>query len=65
MINKRPRNLRYFFNPDHHPDPTPEDEVRRIKRRMTELDKEKKRLYERLRWLKETRRERAKQSKQR
>ncbi|MDE6481620.1 MAG: hypothetical protein K2L25_02250 [Alphaproteobacteria bacterium] len=30
MINKnrRPRYIRYFYNPDRHPDPTPEDLAR-------------------------------------
>lgn len=53
MINRKPRNIRYFFNPDHHPDSGAyvPDEVTRIRWRLEEIKAEEKRLNERLQYL--------------
>ncbi len=53
MINRKPRNIRYFFNPDHHPDSGPyvPDEATRIRWRLEEIKAEEKRLNERLQYL--------------
>lgn len=53
MINRIPRNIRYFFNPDHHPDSGAyvPDEATRIRWRLEEIKAEEKRLNERLQYL--------------
>lgn len=53
MINRKPRNIRYFFNPDHHPDSGSyvPDEATRIRWRLEEIKAEEKRLNERLQYL--------------
>lgn len=53
MINRKPRNIRYFFNPDHHPDSGAyvPDEATRIRWRLEEIKAEEKRLNERLQYL--------------
>lgn len=53
MINIKPRNIRYFFNPDHHPDSGAyvPDEATRIRWRLEEIKAEEKRLNERLQYL--------------
>ena len=63
MINIKPRNIRYFFNPDHHPDSgvyVP-DEATRIRWRLEEIKAEEKRLNERLQYLKEIKNKKQKQ----
>ena len=63
MINRKPRNIRYFFNPDHHPDSgvyVP-DEATRIRWRLEEIKAEEKRLNERLQYLKEIKNKKQKQ----
>jgi hypothetical protein len=53
MINRKPHNIRYFFNPDHHPDSGAyvPDEATRIRWRLEEIKAEEKRLNERLQYL--------------
>ena len=52
MVNRKPRNIRYFFNPDHHPDSGAyPDEATRIRWRLEEIKAEEKRLNERLQYL--------------
>ncbi|MBO5662475.1 MAG: hypothetical protein J6S12_01270 [Alphaproteobacteria bacterium] len=53
MINRKPCNIRYFFNPDHHPDSGAyvPDEATRIRWRLEEIKAEEKRLNERLQYL--------------
>lgn len=52
MVNRIPRNIRYFFNPDHHPDSGAyPDEATRIRWRLEEIKAEEKRLNERLQYL--------------
>ena len=53
MINRKARNIRYFFNPDHHPDSGAyvPDEATRIRWRLEEIKAEEKRLNERLQYL--------------
>ena len=53
MINRKVRNIRYFFNPDHHPDSGAyvPDEATRIRWRLEEIKAEEKRLNERLQYL--------------
>lgn len=53
MINRQPCNIRYFFNPDHHPDSGAyvPDEATRIRWRLEEIKAEEKRLNERLQYL--------------
>lgn len=53
MVNRIPRNIRYFFNPDHHPDSGAyvPDEATRIRWRLEEIKAEEKRLKERLQYL--------------
>lgn len=63
MINRKPRNIRYFFNPDHHPDSgvyVP-DEATRIRWRLEEIKAEEKRLKERMQYLKEIKNKKQKQ----
>ena len=52
MVNRIPRNIRYFFNPDRHPDSGayPDEEIR-IRWRLEEIKAEEKRLNERLQYL--------------
>lgn len=52
MINTKPRNIRYFFNPDRHPDPTPKDSEAKIRWRLEALEAEKKQLQKHLEYLK-------------
>ena len=53
MVNRIPRNIRYFFNPDHHPDSGAyvPDEATRIRWCLEEIKAEEKRLNERLQYL--------------
>lgn len=53
MINRKACNIRYFFNPDHHPDSGAyvPDEATRIRWRLEEIKAEEKRLNERLQYL--------------
>lgn len=53
MTNRKPRDIRYFFNPDHHPDSGAyvPDEATRIRWRLEEIKAEEKRLNERLQYL--------------
>lgn len=52
MVNRIPRNIRYFFNPDRHPDSGAyPDEATRIRWRLEEIKAEEKRLKERLQYL--------------
>jgi len=52
MVNRIPRNIRYFFNPDRHPDSGAyPDEATRIRWRLEEIKAEEKRLNERLQYL--------------
>ncbi len=43
MINRKPANIRYFFNPDRHPDPTPKDSEAKIRWRLEALEAERSR----------------------
>lgn len=63
MINRKPANIRYFFNPDHHPDSGAyvPDEATRIRWRLEEIKAEEKRLNERLQYLTEIRNKKIKQ----
>lgn len=63
MINRKPSNIRYFFNPDHHPDSGAyvPDEATRIRWRLEEIKAEEKRLNERLQYLTEIRNKKIKQ----
>lgn len=62
MVNRIPRNIRYFFNPDRHPDSGAyPDEATRIRWRLEEIKAEEKRLNERLQYLKEIKNKKQKQ----
>lgn len=63
MVNRIPRNIRYFFNPDHHPDSGAyvPDEATRIRWRLEEIKAEEKRLKERMQYLKEFKNKKQKQ----
>ncbi len=63
MINRKPRNIRYFFNPDHHPDSGAyvPDEATRIRWRPEEIKAEEKRLKGRMQYLKEIKNKKQKQ----
>ena len=63
MVNRIPRNIRYFFNPDHHPDSgayVPDEETR-IRWRLEEIKAEEKRLKERMQYMKEIKNKEQKQ----
>ena len=63
MVNRIPRNIRYFFNPDHHPDSGAyvPGEATRIRWRLEEIKAEEKRLKERMQYLKEIKNKKQKQ----
>ena len=63
MVKRIPRNIRYFFNPDHHPDSGAyvPDEATRIRWCLEEIKAEEKRLKERMQYLKKIKNKKKKQ----